>query len=342
MFFPFGIVLALHAPADVAFVAYVLSFVIILYFLDSAFVWLFMTEHVKDTKFTVLDCGLQITMPLSTNFNTRSDKGGGGFVFVCVPWVSETEWHPFSIYDDPKDEAKRNIFIYKTGDWSKKLYHSLERDTTRPVWLQGPFQSPFGSSIEFDHQILVATGIGITPAICTIDALKAVKTVNLIWMTHDPDLVEFYLSQHVLDQQSFNIIFYTGERKLDAKIVAEAKNVNVVCGFANIDKLLPQIICNVEVSKRTAKKTSSRQIKVVPVLDEECKIAPAADVQEGIGMPGFNVAEDDALAYVADMSKEAMNTWGILYCGMCPPVYRGLKRVSKKYGIRFHVEGFKW
>uniref|UniRef100_A0A7S2V7M5 FAD-binding 8 domain-containing protein n=1 Tax=Fibrocapsa japonica TaxID=94617 RepID=A0A7S2V7M5_9STRA len=246
LFFPFGISLACHAPSDVSFAAHVLSFCIILYSLDSFYVWMFMTEHIRTTSFHVLDCGVQLSMPVSDTVLKRYEVGRGGYVYVNIPWISKYEWHPFSVYDDPDGSNKRNIFIYRAGDWSKAVHDSLTVDTSRPVWLQGPFHSPFGSAVGFDNHILVATGIGITPAISTINALKEHKIMNLIWMTHDPELVEFYLAQHTLQDHSFNIIYYSGglqgKRDIDEKILRQAKNVTIIKGFAQMENLIPQVI----------------------------------------------------------------------------------------------------
>eukprot|EP00640_Fibrocapsa_japonica_P000100 CAMPEP_0113936046 /NCGR_PEP_ID=MMETSP1339-20121228/3042_1 /TAXON_ID=94617 /ORGANISM="Fibrocapsa japonica" /LENGTH=543 /DNA_ID=CAMNT_0000938383 /DNA_START=238 /DNA_END=1870 /DNA_ORIENTATION=- /assembly_acc=CAM_ASM_000762 len=250
MFIPFAICLAWHAPSDVSWIAHVLSFCIVIYCLDSFYVWTFRTEFVKTTHFTVLDCGVQVSMPVSSAMVDRTVLGGGGFAYLCIPWISKYEWHPFSIYDDPEDPNKRNIFIYKAGNWSKALHNSLRVNTTCPVWLQGPFHSPFGSAVEYDNQILVATGIGITPAICTINALKADKKISLIWMTHEPELVEFYLERHALSNDSFNIICYTGKRlnkrKLNPAIVANAGNVKILEGRVDLHELIPKIVCNLE------------------------------------------------------------------------------------------------
>jgi len=358
-FYLFGIVLCFHVPAGVGFLSWVLCFSIIIYFLDFLWVWFHMTELIESTSFKVLKCGVQLTMPVSQMVVQRLKTGG--YVYICIPWVSKVEWHPFSIYDDPCDDQRVNIFIYKTGDWSTAVHRSLTRDTTRPVFLQGPFVSPFSSALEFDKQVLVATGIGITPALCTVRALRETKVVNLVWMTHDADLVEFYLSRHDFNEDSCNLIFYTGQIDIDPSIIRRAANVRVISGFAQLDRLIPQIIMDVEKMK-PVKPTNSYSLRrafslskkhmelggkiyVAPVTSstEESQepAAPVRGLQRGMSKR-IDIQGTSGQGYVDEMSDEWRKTWGILYCGASPPVYRGVKRVAARYGLTFHVEGFKW
>ena len=76
------------------------------------------------------------------------------------------------------------------GDWTKALHKSLARDTTRPCWIKGPFPSPYSHAALYDNQILVATGIGITPALAAINAYKSSRRVTLIWAVRDPEMLE--------------------------------------------------------------------------------------------------------------------------------------------------------
>ena len=68
--------------------------------------------------------------------------------------------HPFSVYPDPTDpEGRSAVFMLAAGDWTNELHRSIERDSKRPVWIQGPFASPYAAALEFDHLVLIATGI---------------------------------------------------------------------------------------------------------------------------------------------------------------------------------------
>jgi hypothetical protein len=52
--------------------------------------------------------------------------------------------------------AERQIFIQDLGDWTHKVWEALKRDTHRPIWVQGPFSSPYDRAADYDNQILVA------------------------------------------------------------------------------------------------------------------------------------------------------------------------------------------
>jgi predicted ferric reductase len=67
------------------------------------------------------------------------------------------------------------------GDWTKALHDKVKVPTTRPVFIAGPFASPYATANKYDNLILVASGIGITPALSIIAAHKEAKRVNLIW-----------------------------------------------------------------------------------------------------------------------------------------------------------------
>ena len=74
--------------------------------------------------------------------------------------------------------------MLKNGDWTNRVHAQLERDTVRPVWIQGPYLSPYNRSVDYDNQIMVASGIGITPALSVIRSQKDSRRTNLIWVSH--------------------------------------------------------------------------------------------------------------------------------------------------------------
>lgn len=115
-----------------------------------------MTEKIETTRFRVLPSGVRMTMEVSERFQKVGAKGG--ICYVCLPWISKEEWHPFSIFEDPNNPAARQIFIQKSGDWTQALHKHTQRETVRPAWVQGPFPSPYSNAASYDNQILVASG----------------------------------------------------------------------------------------------------------------------------------------------------------------------------------------
>ena len=59
----------------------------------------------------------------------------------------------------------------------------MEQSSHRPCWVHGTFASPYHTAVEFDNLILVATGIGITPAIEIIHGYAKTRRLDLVWRT---------------------------------------------------------------------------------------------------------------------------------------------------------------
>ena len=201
LFYAFAVVMCFHVPVSAipngGFLAPILAGCICIYTLDAAYVYFKMTEKIETTSFHVLSSGVRISMPVSERFQNSGIKGG--FAYVCIPWIDDKQWHPFSLFEDPDDPSVQQMFLMKTGDWTTDVHNSLSRDTTRPCWIQGPFPSPYSYAASYDNQILVASGIGITPALAAIVSFKNKRRVNLIWAVRDPEMLEFFLEQMYLD-----------------------------------------------------------------------------------------------------------------------------------------------
>jgi hypothetical protein len=66
-------------------------------------------------------------------------------------------------------------------------------------------------SEEYDNQILVASGIGMS----VIRAHEDSRRINLIWAIRDRHLLSFFLRHLYLDHSGWNLIFYTGSDPLE-------------------------------------------------------------------------------------------------------------------------------
>ena len=62
-----------------------------------------------------------------------------------------------------------------------------------PIWLEGPFTSTFHNAENYDNQILVATGIGITPILSAVLAYNKSRRVNIVWIVREEDMLTFFL-----------------------------------------------------------------------------------------------------------------------------------------------------
>ena len=154
----FGIALAFHAPAVNIF--WIMFAVLLVYGLDALYGLLLKAYIIETAEFTCLKNGVQLRFVNPEGFR------GGGYVLLCVPWLNRHQWHAFSLFSHPTEPNQSCVHISNVGDWTDLLHGSLtERPTCRPCWVQGPFASPYHTALEFDNIILVASGIGITPAI---------------------------------------------------------------------------------------------------------------------------------------------------------------------------------
>ena len=246
---PFLTGMCFHVPPSAVpnggFCAYVLGFCICVYTLDALYVQFYMTELIETTRFNVLPSGVQMTMDVSDRFQ-RYGARNGGFVYVCLPWVDRNQWHAFSLFEHPTEPQRRQVFMLNTGDWTKRVHNALQRNTVRPVWVCGPFSSPYNTSIHFDNQILVASGIGITPALSVIRAHKDSRRINLIWACSDPAMLEFFLEHLYLDHEGWNLIFYTGDSPLNPAIEELNTNVKVMKCRPSLPHVIANIIHGIE------------------------------------------------------------------------------------------------
>ena len=94
--------------------------------------------------------------------------------------------------------------------------------------------------------ILVASGIGITPALSIINAHKATRRINLIWACRDPSLLEFYLENNEFDPHAWTLIFYTGKRQLAVNTRQLPKTVLVLSGRPQFEKVICELISGIE------------------------------------------------------------------------------------------------
>lgn len=67
---------------------------------------------------------------------------------------------------------------------------------------------------EYDNLILVASGIGITPAMSIVTTYRDTRRVNLVWVCRDASLLEFYLDKCAFGSDGWTLIYFTGKRKL--------------------------------------------------------------------------------------------------------------------------------
>ena len=87
--------------------------------------------------------------------------------------------------------------------------------------------------------------VGITPALAILRAFEQTRRVNIIWITRDASMVEFYLTAIDFDTDAFTCVYYTGNRKL--RLGALPPNVLVFEGLRpDLELTLRTIIWGIE------------------------------------------------------------------------------------------------
>jgi ferredoxin-NADP reductase len=232
-----------HALPNGGFCALIFPTLMFVYALDAFYAKAFMSERIQTVKYKTVKTGTQLTMKVSDRFVNRLHSGG--YVYICFDWLDKHQWHAYSIYENPLDKSERHIFIANNGDWTESVHKKLkDRNTSRPVLISGPFPSPYTNAENYDNLILVAAGIGITPALSAIEAFRDSRRMNLVWATRDVSQLVFFLQNAKLDHKGFNLIFYTGSDPVPDSIEKQHSNANlsIIKSRPNLSNVLVNII----------------------------------------------------------------------------------------------------
>jgi hypothetical protein len=204
----FGLCGAFHAPATN--VMYIYLSVTLIYMVDWFYANFFKTYEVEFCHFTRLQKSTVLHWQNPPGYNNHQH----GYVNICIPFIRKYEWHAISIYPHATEANCSSLCIARAGDWSNKLHDDTTWKTMRPVWIQGPFLTPFSASVDYDNAICVSSGSGISASLAALQSLKNHRRVSLIWLCRDASMVEFYLEHTSFDNDAYTLIYYTGKQKL--------------------------------------------------------------------------------------------------------------------------------
>jgi len=122
----------------------------------------------------------------------------GQHMYINIPGISSTEWHPFTIVSAPH-EPNLEFGIRALGDWSTKLVQYSRTHPICDVRLYGPYgRAPYDLT-RYHDIVLVSAGIGVTPMISILRDIYQLKredchirTVTFIWLIKDLDTYDLY------------------------------------------------------------------------------------------------------------------------------------------------------
>jgi NADPH oxidase len=174
----------------------------------------------------------------------------GQWLFINVPDVSRTQWHPFTITSCPYDPYI-SIHVRQLGDWTRALGDALgcgeaqakefealelEAPDQRHEWeialqegqhlpkirIDGPYGAPAEDVFENEIAILIGAGIGVTPWASILKniwhkrdtpAMRRLQRVEFIWTTREIGSFEWFQALlYSLEQQSLNAAAMQGEQ----------------------------------------------------------------------------------------------------------------------------------
>lgn len=197
------------------------------------------------------------------------------------------------------------VFIIPAGDWTKRLYEEVDsQDQLRSCWVRGPYISPYSIAADFSHLILIASGIGITPALGVIGQYKGnSRTKILVWSTRSPEMLKFFIP--IIEDAHICVIYYTGKVKLT----------------------------RVEVKALT---------KSGKIFIQQARPASLTGSISTIISETHSQLEDKKFRSVDDMPIKARKQWCMLYCGGSLRIKDDFQKFSKEKKIKFDFELFNW
>lgn len=201
------------------------------------------------------------------------------------------------------------IFMTPTGDWTKEVYEEVtDYHQLRHCWVKGPYVSPYSAVSNFSNLVLVASGIGITPALGVMGQYKGnSRTKILIWSTRCPMMLKFFVPLFEKDA-TIAIIYYTGKEILsDAELKGLSSSKNIF-----IQRSRP----------------SSLTATVTTVI---------TSIESLTGGTAGSVASS-----VSDIPAKIRSQWCLLYCGGSKKIKEMFREYAKEEKIKFEFELFDW
>jgi NADPH oxidase 5 len=127
----------------------------------------------------------------------------GDYVFLRVPAIARTEWHPFTLTSAPQDPYRLTVHVRELGNWTSALLARVverERDgLATEVRIDGPYGSATRHIFETPHAVAIAAGIGVTPFASILQSLlfgqgpeSPLRKLHFVWLARDQYSFEWF------------------------------------------------------------------------------------------------------------------------------------------------------
>ena len=202
--------------------------------------------------------------------------------------------------------------------------------TPGTCWVRGPFTSPYAISSLFSHLVLVASGIGITPALGVLGHFQDSRLCIVVWMVRSEDMLEFFMP--LLKRAALVIVYFTGKTKLPYKtieILSKMAPLAIMQHRPNLETLLEEIVrCTDENVVRRDLRSPSRRRMSAAVTDR---------LEQALGSSSSRASPVSSGA-----NAHSHEEWCALYCGGSVQIMHKLKEGALKLGIGWEAELFDW
>lgn len=253
----------------------------------------------------------------------------GQWLFINVPCVSTTQWHPFTITSCPFDPYI-SIHVRKVGDFTRALgdalgagpsqakdYDALDPEgmyeialangqTMPPIRIDGPYGAPAEDVFENEIAVLIGTGIGVTPFASILKNIwhlragpnppRRLRRVEFIWVCKDTSSFRW-----------FQTLLASLE---DQSLAAAAAHPGAGPDFLRIHTYLTQ---RLDVDQTTNIYLNSVGSTLDPLTELQSRT--------NFGRPDFRklftALKDGVLSgtYIGGLEKEMKTHVGVYFCG---------------------------
>lgn len=222
------------------------------------------------------------------------------------------------------------VFIAPAGDWTKQVYSDVSRQKQlRSVWVRGPYISPYSVASNFSSLVLIATGIGITPALGVMGQYKGnSRTKVLVWSVRSPEMLGFFCPLISTDA-TMAVIYYTGKDKLSDSELKRMRHTGNIVIYQKRPSSLEEVVSTI-ITKTTStfrgpqQRRKSRRTSMLQRISSK-RTSLLSNVEN-----------------LSDMTPEERKHWAAFYCGGSKRICETLAEYTKKNHIHFESELFDW